>query len=138
MIKHDKLPTDILKRLHMLKPLFAQDQHVLFAFLFGGLARGAVQPLSDVDIAVYLKDCSNKAELKLELTGRLSEALGTDEIDLVILNDAPLSLVGRILKHRRLIVDKEPFLRHSFESRIMREFFDFTRKEQDILFRRFA
>lgn len=138
MIKHNKLPTDIANRLHLLKPVFVQDQQVIFAYLFGGLARGAMQPLSDVDIAVYLKDCRNKAEAKLDLTGRLTEALGTDEIDLVILNDAPLSLVGRILKHRRLIVDKEPFLRHSFESRVMREFFDFSRKEQDILFRRFA
>jgi len=138
MIKHNKLPADIANRLHLLKPVFVQDQQVLFAYLFGGLARGAIQPLSDVDIAVYLKDSCNKAEVKLDLTGRLTDALGTDEIDLVILNDAPLSLVGRILKHRCLIVDKEPFLRHSFESRVMREFFDFNRKEQDILFRRFA
>jgi len=56
----------------------------------------------------------------------------------VVLNSAPLSLVGRILGARRVIADKQPYLRHAFESRTLREFFDFRRKEQDILFRRFA
>lgn len=138
MIKRNKLPEGISERLDRLKPLLERDQHVVFAYLFGGLARGAQRPLSDVDIAVYLDDACNRAEEKLELIGTASDALGTDEIDLLILNDAPVSLVGRILKNRRLIVDRHPFLRHAFESRLMREFFDFSRKEQDILFRRFA
>ena len=138
MIKHNRLPEGITERLDRLSPLLERDQRVIFAYLFGGLARGVQRPLSDVDIAVYVDDCCNNAEIKLELFGMVSDALGTDEIDLIVLNDAPVSLVGRILKNRRLIVDRQPFLRHAFESRLMREFFDFSRREQDILFRRFA
>jgi predicted nucleotidyltransferase len=138
MIKRHKLPEGITERLGRLKPLLERDQRVIFAYLFGSLARGAARPLSDVDIALYLGDYDNKAEVKLELYARLSDLLGTDEIDLVILNDAPLSLVGRILRHRRLIADTEPFVRHAFESRIIREFFDFSRMEEAILSRRFA
>ncbi|MBI2354474.1 MAG: nucleotidyltransferase domain-containing protein [Deltaproteobacteria bacterium] len=138
MIKRNKLPEGIAERLDLLKPLLERDQRVVFAYLFGGLASGVQRPLSDVDIAVYLDNCRHKAEVKLELIGTVSDALGTDEIDLLILNDAPVSLAGRILKNRRLLVDRLPFLRHAFESRVMREFFDFSRKEQDILFRRFA
>jgi hypothetical protein len=37
-----------------------------------------------------------------------------------------------------LRVDKEPFVRHLFESRILREFFDFSMKERDILKRRYG
>lgn len=138
MIKQNALPSDILSRLELLKPLFLSDHRIVFAYLFGGLASGIQRPLSDVDIAVYLDSCVDKAEAKLDIIGMLADALKTDEIDLVILNDAPISLVGRILKNKRLIADKQPFIRHSFESLALREFFDFSRREQDILFRRFA
>lgn len=138
MIKRHRLPADMADRLKLLEPLLEADTRVLFAYVFGGLAHGAIRPLSDVDIAVYLGGCGDLADVKLELVGRLSDTLGTDEIDLVILNTACLSLAGRIIRNRRVIVDKEPFLRHAFESRIMREFFDFSRMEESILLRRFG
>lgn len=138
MIKQNALPSDILSRLELLKPLFLSDYRIVFAYIFGGLASGKQQPLSDVDIAVYLNSCADKAEAKLDIIGALSDTLNTDEIDLVILNDAPISLVGRVLMKKRLIADKQPFIRHSFESLALREFFDFSRIEQDVLLRRFA
>jgi len=138
MIKRHRLPADMADRLKLLKPLLEADTRVLFAYIFGGLAHDVIRPLSDVDIAVYLGGCGDFSEMKLELAGRLSDTLGTDEIDLVILNNACLSLVGRIIRRKRAIVDKEPFLRHAFESRVMREFFDFSRKEESILLRRFS
>lgn len=138
MIKQHSIPSDILQRLNLLEALFAEDRRVAFAYLFGGLAAGRQRPLSDVDIAVYLDGCEDKAEAKLSLIGSLSDTLQTDEIDLVILNDAPISLVGRVLRNKRLLADAQPFLRHRFESLALREFFDFSRKERDILYRRFA
>ena len=128
----------MLSRINLLEPLLESDSRIIFAYIFGGLATGSQRPLSDIDIAVYLDSCVDKAEAKLEIIGSLSDTLKTDEIDLVILNDAPISLVGRILKKKRLIADKQPFLRHRFESLALREFFDFSRNEQDILFRRFV
>jgi hypothetical protein len=87
-------------------------------------------------VAVYVK---NIKELDyLELFGNIANVLGTDEIDLVILNTAQLSLTGRVLQNRKVLVDKNPFLRHKYESIILREFFDFTIKERDILKRRYG
>jgi uncharacterized protein len=138
MIKRHKISSDILNRLCLLEPLLASDERIIFAYIFGGMATGNQRPLSDIDIAVYLDDCSDKAEAKLDIIGNLSDALMTDEIDLVILNKAPVSLVGRILKNKRLLADKQPFLRHKFESLALREFFDFSHNEQELLFRRFV
>jgi len=138
MIKQNKLAIDISSRLNLLKPLLSGDSRIIFAYIFGGLATGNQRPLSDIDIAVYLDSCVDKAEAKLDIIGRLSDTLKTDEIDLVILNDAPISLVGRILKKKRLIADRQPFIRHRFESLALREFFDFSRCEYNILFRRFS
>lgn len=121
-----------------MEPLLAGDERIIFAYIFGGMATGRQRPLSDIDIAVYLDNCADKAEAKLEIIGSLADTLMTDEIDLVILNNAPVSLVGRILRNKRLLADKQPFLRHKFESLALREFFDFSRNEQNILFRRFV
>jgi len=110
---------------------------VEFACLFGSLARREPTALSDVDIAVYLSNSTKPAKTKLEILGALMRLLKTDEIDLVVLNTAPISLRGRILKNRRTIADRNPFLRHRYESLTMREFFDFSVLERTILERRY-
>ena len=110
---------------------------ILFAYLFGGLARGKPLPLSDVDIAVYLRETVDLFEKKLEILGKLTYLLETDEIDLVMLNEAPLTLRMKVLENKRIIVDNDPFLRHEYESLTMREYFDFSTKEMAILERRF-
>jgi predicted nucleotidyltransferase len=93
--------------------------------------------LSDVDIAVYLSESSDLLEKKLEILGELIAILKTDEIDLVILNEAPLTLRMKILENKKLILDNAPFLRHRYESLAMREYFDFSIKEMAILEKRF-
>jgi len=93
--------------------------------------------LSDVDIAVYLKEASDVPEKKMEILGALIDILQTDEIDLVVLNSAPLPLRRRILESKKVVVDHEPSRRHHYESLTMREYFDFSIKEKDILYRRF-
>jgi predicted nucleotidyltransferase len=113
-----------------------EDPNILFAYLFGGLVRGQRKPLSDVDLGVYVKNV--KRLNFLSLFSKISQILCTDEIDLVVLNTAPISLAGRILQKRKILIDKDPFLRHQFESRILREFFDFTIREKEILHRRYG
>jgi uncharacterized protein len=111
--------------------------NVIFAYLFGSQVRGNTTPMSDVDIAVFIEG-NNLSDSKLTIIGDLIGGLETDEIDLVILNMAPLSLKGRILRNREILVDRKPFLRHSFESLTLREYFDFSIKEAAILKRRYS
>lgn len=137
MIKYAKLPENIMLLLRRAEDYLKVQPDILFAYLFGGLALGEPKPLSDVDIAVYLPKGVDPVEKMIEILGHLVELAGTDEIDLVILNTAPLSLTGRILKNRRVIVDNAPFLRHRYESLTMREYFDFSMREMHILKRRY-
>lgn len=137
MIKNQKIPDNILTLIpEAADDLFSMPD-ILFAYLFGGLSKGVPLPLSDIDIAVYLKPDANPSNAKLNILGRLTGILNTDEIDLVVLNTAPLPLAIRIIKNKKLLVDKEPFVRHAFESLIMRKYFDFSFIEQGILQRRF-
>jgi predicted nucleotidyltransferase len=138
MIKFEKLPADILSRISAVRKILAEEQNVVFAYLFGGLARGEVKPLSDIDIAVFLEDVVDTAAFKLDLFDKLTDVLGTGELDLVILNTTPVSLSGRILMDRQILVDKDPFRRHLYESVTLREFFDFRMKEDAIFTARYG
>ena len=137
MIKHSKLPENIEHLLPVAQAYLKSRGDVLFAYIFGSLARGKILPLSDVDISVYLTEDADFVEKKMEILGKLIELLETDEIDLVILNSAPLTLRMKILESKKVIVDNAPFLRHNYESLTMRKYFDFSIIEMAILERRF-
>jgi len=137
MIKYSRLPENIKDNLPKAEVYLRSRPDVRFAYLFGSLAKGKPLPLSDVDIAIYLPENSNILEKKLEILGELIAILETDEIDLVILNEAPLALRMKILENKKLIVDNSPFLRHRYESLTMRKYFDFSIKEKAILERKF-
>ncbi len=133
MIKFGRLPKNIYKLLPKVKDYLNAHPEIIFAYLFGRLAKGKSTPLSDVDIAIYLSEESKAGQKKIEILGKIIELLETDEIDLVILNTASLPLRAKIIKNKVLLVDKKPFLRHAFESIILREYFNFSRKEMEIL-----
>jgi len=130
MIKFESLPADILSRIPEVKRVLAEDDTIVFAYIFGGLAEGKVKPLSDLDIAVYIRDMSDLAEYKINLFGRIANSIGTSELDLIILNTASISITGRILQKKQILIDKAPTVRHAYESLTLRKFFDFKLKEE--------
>ena len=138
MIHRHPLPADIEGRLRTLDQALEKCSGVVFAYVFGGAAAGRLRPLSDVDVAVYLEETLDPVEGRLETIGAVTTHLGTDEVDVVVLNTAPTALVGRILQTRQVILDREPFRRHRFESQALREFLDFRIFEHRILARRHA
>ncbi len=138
MIKLEALPLNILSKIPKAKQLLLQERSVIFAYLFGGLVSGQVTPLSDVDIAVYVSVESGFDVYQLELFDKLAGALGTAELDLVFLNTAPLSLTGRILQNKQILVDKDPLQRYDYESLTLRKFFDFRFKEEEYFQRRYG
>lgn len=138
MIRRSALPADIDRRLGSLGEVLADCPGIAFAYLCGGLARGERRPLSDVDIAVYVEEGSQAEEVKLQALLRAGRHLGTDELDVIVLNRAPIALAGRLLRDRQVLCDQVPFLRHRFESRAAREYGDFRRFEHRLLERRSA
>ena len=137
MIKFQQLPDNVKALIPQVTTYLKSNPHIMFAYLFGSIAKGKQQPLSDVDIAVYLKQGSNVVECKMAILGRLIDILQTDEIDLVVLNAVNLPLAIHVLRSKKIIVDKEPFVRHIFESLAMRKYFDFSIKEAAVLKRRY-
>jgi predicted nucleotidyltransferase len=102
-------------------------ERVVAASLFGSQAMGKAGALSDVDIAVWLDPDlteSQQFRLRLELIGRAASALGTNEVDLVVLNNAPPLLKHRALRSRALLIDRDPIRRLRLESRAVSDYLD--------------
>ena len=105
--------------------VFASRQDVVAVYQFGSSVRGEARPDSDVDVAV-LFEASHRATLdapRFVIEGELERVLGRP-VDLVALNDAPVDLRIRVLRHGRLLLDRVPQARIAFEVRTRNEAFD--------------
>lgn len=94
-------------------------------YLFGSVARGTAGPNSDIDLGILLRE-SPRATLEgrmLGYEGVLEQQLGR-RVQLVVLNDAPSDLVHRVLRDRRLLLDRDRSARLRFEVRSRNEYFD--------------
>ena len=81
--------------------LLERRVEVLDAYLFGSLARGDGHAGSDVDIAVYIDEASAEGGAwgyRADLTTDLMGALNTNDVDVVVLNQAPPLLYHRVLR----------------------------------------
>lgn len=99
---------------------------VIAAYLYGSQARGQVHPGSDIDVAVLQADGGEGTSLKLlELGQRLEVASGLKNVDVRLLNSAPLAARGRILTEGRLLYSADESARVDFEVRTRSLYFDF-------------
>jgi len=104
-----------------LKDIFTCNQ-VLVAYLFGSQARGQATSRSDVDIAVLLSEDVPRdryGHVQLELMVQLMEVLHRDDVQVVILNSAPVLLKHRVLQDRKILYCADERKRVQFESRVL-------------------
>jgi hypothetical protein len=100
---------------------------VVAAMLIGSQARGEVGPLSDVDLAVWHEPGlgpSQRLSLQLSLMSAAGEALRTDEVDLVMLNQAPPLLRHRAIRDAVRLVERDPKRRVQFEAKALIDYLD--------------
>jgi len=97
----------------------ATQPDVVAAYLFGSLAEGRATPHSDVDTAILLADASDPmavGDRQLQLMGEL-ERFADREVDVVMLNTAPPVLQHQVLRHGRLLYERNRRARVDFEVR---------------------
>jgi predicted nucleotidyltransferase len=102
-----------------------QGTSVVFAYLFGSIATRRAHAGSDVDVAVYLEQPDDPIESSLNLADRLSKESGVGQLDILVLNQAPLPVLARVIRERLVLYSRDEPARVRFESRSLREFFDF-------------
>lgn len=115
---------DVTELEDRLRAALERQPEVLVAYLFGSAARGRPGPLSDVDVAVLLAEDSDRTGRRLDLIGDLAAAAGTDEIDLVVLNDAPNELAFRVIRDGRVLLCRDERARVRHRVRTILEYLD--------------
>ena len=80
-----------------------------FAFLHGSRAAGSARPDSDVDVAAGFgrSDHPTSWELAAEIGG---------QVDVLVLDGAPLELAGRVALHGTLLFDDDPSARVAWQA----------------------
>jgi predicted nucleotidyltransferase len=89
------------------------------AYLFGSQCTGRTHRESDVDVGVLLDWQTHPArrsrfEELLKLSSDLIAALGTNKVDVVILNDTPPQLAARIVTEGKQLLCSDPLLDRAF------------------------
>lgn len=104
-----------------------RQQPVAFAYLFGSRATGKTGPRNDWDVAVYLSTIPGEDVTweKFRIEEALARALGTDAIQVVILNrlDAPL-LAYEIISKGKALCESDTEGRLLYEAAALRRFHD--------------
>lgn len=93
-----------------LRAALTRRDEVLDAYLFGSLARGEAQSHSDVDVAVYLDPATPRAAgwgAAAEIGADLIAALGRNDVDVVVLNEAGPLLYHRVLRDGERILARD-------------------------------
>ena len=106
----------------------ALRDEVLEAYLFGSHARGQARPDSDVDVAVYIDEAvadEGRWGYRAELTTHLTAALDTNDVDVVVLNDAPILLYHRVLRDGTRLLARDLRATTGRAGRALSRYFDF-------------
>ena len=105
-----KLPPNAASKIPELLDRIAKDTHIVALYALGSLVTGDLKPLSDLDFGVLVSgkvDKQKRFDKHLDLIGMFNEVLKTDEVDLIMMNDAPMRFSHNIIKSGKLIYCKD-------------------------------
>jgi len=122
-----KLTAAVISRNGKLLEILKRQEHIILVYLFGSVANGKEGILSDVDIAVLLDESLSKKErfdLQLKLISDLTAVLKINNLDLIIINEAPLSLCYEIIKANYPLFIRNKGEKIDFEHKILSEYLD--------------
>jgi len=123
-----KLPDNIVEKLQELLRIISTDADVVALYAFGSLAHGTLKPLSDLDFGVLLDRKLNKKERfdkYLDLIGKFTKLLQTDEIDLILLNDSPMRFAVNIMDTGEVLFERDRVQLINFYEKNTKLFLDF-------------
>ena len=133
------LPKAILKNMkadnlekhqELLIEYFEKHTEIEVAYIFGSVAQGKVNPLSDIDIAILVDRGKIDEKIyrygyKAEILSDLIKLLKTNAIDLVILNEANTLLKHRVLYSGKILHSKNENKRIAFQTTTIGKYNDY-------------
>lgn len=134
MYKFSKIQENLTAKILDISAYLSNVPPLISAYLFGSYAREQQDQVSDVDIALlFHHDLSDEQVDKLELSiwQKLTAILRTDEIDLLTLNQAPLSMQFEIIRTGKVICNNDNNQRIDFELKTCAKYWDFKKLKDE-------
>ena len=123
------MSADHQRLIESLRQCLGARPEILEAYLFGSQARQGVQTHSDVDVAV----CVDRARLAAspfgyaaELTAELVALLRRNDVDVVVLNQAPPLLYHRVLRDGLRLCTRDAAATTTREGRALSRYCDYV------------
>jgi predicted nucleotidyltransferase len=114
-----------------LASVLAAFPEVSLAYLFGSRARGEAGPRSDYDFAVLLNWAPELLARRGEILSRLTHELvcllgvGPGQLDLVILNRAPVELAYAVIAEGKIVFERDVASRVEYEAYVLGRYGDY-------------
>ena len=124
-MEHKTVDERLLGRLSQ---VLAPREEILEAYLFGSHARGQARLDSDVDVAVYIDETTADEGdwgYRAQLTTTLMAALDTNDVDVVVLNEAPILLYHRVLRDGARLLSRDLRATTRRAGQALSRYFDF-------------
>jgi len=104
--------------------LVLERKEIAVAYLFGSFI--TADSFSDIDLGLLAQTEIPRPltfELKLE---KEIEKFIKYQVDIRVLNGAPISFCQNVIRCGRVILDRDPNLRADFEGKALKQYFDFS------------
>ena len=105
--------------------VIARHTNVVLAYLFGSQVEGNVGPLSDIDLALLLDKADETGTVRNQLRSAIASVAGREQVDVVVLNRAPIELAYAVIAQGILIYQQDAYRRVEYEAKIMSLYCDY-------------
>ena len=98
---------------------------VELVYLFGSQVSGNTGPQSDYDLGVLVNRAAHVNRFREQFAHEVGDALETDRIDIVLLNEAPVELAYSIIAQGIVLYQHDLATRVEYEAQIMSRYGDY-------------
>ncbi len=108
-----------------LPSILADVPGISLVYLFGSRVSGRIGPMSDYDAAIFVDIEQDSLSIQTRFQYEVSKLLGTERVDIVILNRAPIELAYAVIAHGKLLYQRDLGTRVEFEAQVLGKYFDY-------------
>ena len=108
-----------------------KNRKVVAVILFGSYAKRKTKPISDIDLAIIVRNPDSKTEAELG-------SLYSEKLDVVLFHRLPLYIQFEVFKHGKILFTRNKKYLHELKRRILREYLDVSPMYERISKRVFA
>lgn len=109
-----------------LQSLFAEEESVRLAYVFGSQVDGHTGPCSDLDVAVLVTDAcrDTPTAYRTRLAHEIRSCADIDKVDLVLLNQTPIELAYHVIADGMRVYETDPTTRVEYEAFVLGRYGD--------------